>query len=63
MKNFVRALVLALVATGAIASIHSNSAVAQANLAPRASALPIPTCPPDDPSGCGMCRLNGNCAK
>jgi hypothetical protein len=63
MKNFVRALALALVATGAVASIHLNSASAQTTVAPRSSVLPIPTCPPDDPTGCGICKFNGSCTK
>ncbi len=63
MKNFVRVLALALVATGAVASIHTSGASAQATVSPRSSMLPIPTCPPDDPSGCGICQLSRHCSK
>jgi hypothetical protein len=60
MKNVVRALALALVATGAVASAHTTSATAKVSL-PRTGALPVPTCPPHDPTGCGVCQFNGNC--
>jgi hypothetical protein len=55
MKFFVRALVIALALTGAVATTHANasSAKAQANLS-KTSAFPVPTCPPDDPNGCGI---------
>jgi len=55
MKLFVRCLVIALALTGAVATTHANatSATAQANLS-KTSAMPIPSCPPDDPTDCGM---------
>ncbi len=56
MKHIVRAFVVALAITGAAAVSHT-SAVAQTSpnqlTAAKASAFPIPTCPPDDPNGCG----------
>ncbi len=53
MKNLVRAFVAALVLTGTFATAHSastGSAVTNAS----ASALPRPSCPPNDPNGCGI---------
>lgn len=56
MKIAIRAFVVALAITGFAAASHT-SAVAQTapNLvtAAKASAFPIPVCPPDDPTGCG----------
>ncbi len=56
MKIAIRAFVIALTLTGAAASAHI-SAVAQSSPSKvtmsKASAFPIPTCPPDDPTGCG----------
>ena len=59
MKNVVRALALALVATGAVASTMTASAAtsAKATLAPNPSALPVATCPPDDPNACGIGQM------
>ncbi len=63
MKNIVRALALALVATGAVASAHTTSASAKVNASSRTGALPVPTCPWNDPTGCGICQFNGSCGK
>ena len=60
MKLAIRAFVLALVATGAIASTHIARA-SQASISARTSFMPVPTCPPDDPKGCGICQFNGSC--
>ena len=56
MKFFVRTLVVALALTGAIASTHSaNASSASATaVSAKTSAFPVPTCPPDDPDGCGI---------
>ena len=55
MKILVRALVLALAITGAFASTHANASSATVQAVPaKTSAMPIPTCPPDDPDGCGI---------
>jgi hypothetical protein len=51
MKNLVRAFVLSLVVTGVYASAQINNA-AQPVLSAKVSALPIPSCPPNDPDGC-----------
>jgi hypothetical protein len=40
MKMIIRSLVIALAVTGAIAS--------------KTSAMPVPSCPPSDPNGCGI---------
>ena len=54
MKLMIRAFVVALVLTGAAASSHiSASAQSNKTVLAKSSALPIPTCPPDDPTGCG----------
>ena len=53
MKLIARIFALSLVVTGAVASTHiANSAKPTASA--RVSALPVPMCPPDDPTGCGM---------
>ena len=54
MKNLVRAFVAALVVTGAVASAHTATASTQAHLTPRASFMPIPACPPDGSTSCGL---------
>jgi hypothetical protein len=55
MKHIVRAFVVALVLTGAVATTQTSSASAQNKVtAARTSMLPVPTCPPDDPNTCGM---------
>ncbi len=59
MKLFVRSLVIALALTGAVASTQASSTSAKAQVTfSRASAMPIPTCPPGDPTACGI--LTGN---
>jgi hypothetical protein len=50
MKNIVRAFVVALVLTGAVASAHTKNTT----VAMKTGASPIPMCPPDDPNGCGI---------
>ncbi len=61
MKNIVRVLAVALFATGAVASAHTTSS--KITVSPRTGALPVPTCPWNDPTGCGVCQYNGNCLK
>ncbi len=57
MKHIIRAFVLALVLTGAVATTHTSSASAQNKVdVARVSMLPIPSCPPDDPNACGMAQ-------
>ena len=57
MKHLIRAFVAVLVLTGAVATTQTSSASAQNKVtAARASMLPIPMCPPDDPNGCGMAQ-------
>ncbi len=56
MKNIVRAFVLSLVVTGAFASSHiENSAT---SVSGKVSALPVPLCPPDGSTGCGICKAS-----
>ena len=55
MKVIVRSLVVALAVTGAIATTYSNASSAKATVKnSKTSAIPVPTCPPDDPNGCGI---------
>jgi hypothetical protein len=55
MKHLVRAVVVVLALTGAVASTQASSASAKNKvIAARVSMLPVPTCPPDDPNACGM---------
>ncbi|HXC94533.1 MAG TPA: hypothetical protein VNU92_02485 [Edaphobacter sp.] len=55
MKHIVRAFVVALVITGAVASTQTSSASTHNKVvAARTSMLPVPTCPPNDPNACGM---------
>jgi len=55
MKNIVRAFVVVLVLTGAVASTQTSSASTQnkATVA-KVNMLPIPSCAPDDPNACGI---------
>ena len=54
MKNLTLALVLALTFTGAAVSQNARGASAGTKIAGRTNALPIPTCPWNDPTGCGI---------
>jgi hypothetical protein len=57
MKHIVRAFVVALVLTGAVATTQTSSASTQNKVtAARTSMLPVPVCPPDDPNACGMAQ-------
>jgi hypothetical protein len=53
MKNIIRAFALSLVVTGAFASTHVNQSAEPVAHA-KASAFPIPVCPPGDPNGCNI---------
>jgi len=55
MKHLVRAVVVVLALTGAVASTQISSGSTQNKVtANRVSVVPVPTCPPDDPNACGM---------
>jgi hypothetical protein len=57
MKQLVRAFVVALVLTGAVASTQTSSASTQNKVTmAKVSMLPIPSCAPDDPNACGMAQ-------
>jgi hypothetical protein len=57
MKLAIRALVVVLALTGAVATTQTSSASAQNKIVTaRTSMLPVPMCPPDDPNGCGMAQ-------
>ena len=55
MKYIIRTVVVALALTGAVASTQIASASSQPKVtSAKTSAMPIPTCPPDDPNACGI---------
>ena len=56
MKTIVRAFVVALALTGFAASTQISPVAKSSNKVTLAkvSAVPVPTCPPDDPNACGM---------
>jgi hypothetical protein len=55
MKSIVRAVVVTLVLTGAVASTQISSASTSSKVSiARNSALPTPMCAPDDPNACGL---------
>ena len=57
MKSIIRTVVAALVVTGAFASTQISSASTSAKVTvARNSAMPVPTCAPDDPNACGIAR-------
>jgi hypothetical protein len=57
MKNLVRAFVVVIVLTGAVASTQTSSASTQNKVTvARTSMLPVPVCAPDDPNACGIAQ-------
>jgi hypothetical protein len=55
MKMIIRSLVIALAVTGAIATTSANGSTAKTTaIASKTSAMPVPSCPPSDPNGCGI---------
>jgi hypothetical protein len=55
MKLTIRAFVVVLALTGAAASTQIATASAQTKVsAAKTSAMPIPTCPLNDPNACGI---------
>ena len=57
MKYIVRAFVVVLALTGAVASTQVSSASTQSKVTvARNSALPTPMCAPDDPNACGIAQ-------
>lgn len=55
MKNVIRAFVVVLALTGAVASTQASSNSVQTKVsAAKVSAIPTPWCPPDDPNACGI---------
>jgi len=55
MKNIVRAFVVVLALTGAVASTQTSSASTSNKITiARVSVLPVPTCDPHAPSACGI---------
>jgi hypothetical protein len=55
MKQLIRAFVVVLALTGAVATTQTSYAFSQNKVvAARISCLPIPSCAPNDPNACGM---------
>ncbi len=56
MKIIVRAFVVVLALTGAIASTQTSSASARtiASSSTQSRLMPVPTCPPDGTTDCGI---------
>jgi hypothetical protein len=55
MKHVVRAFVVVLVLTGAVASTQTSSASTKTRMTTaRTSMLPVPSCAPNDPNACNM---------
>lgn len=55
MKTIIRAFVVVLALTGAAASTRTSAASAKTIASSvQSHALPIPTCPPDGTTTCGM---------
>jgi hypothetical protein len=55
MKHIIRAFVVVLVLTGAVATTQTSSASTQNKVTvAKVSMLPIPMCAPDDPNACGL---------
>jgi hypothetical protein len=54
MKIIVRSFVIVLALTGAIATTSNGSSAQAAVSAAKTSAMPVPRCPPNDPTGCGI---------
>lgn len=55
MKHIIRAFVVVLALTGAVATTQTSAASTQNKVtAARTSMLPVPMCPPNDPNACGM---------
>jgi hypothetical protein len=55
MKNLVRAFVIALTLTGAVASAHTRTSSSD-KIVVKTSSMPFPWCPPGVPDGCGINR-------
>jgi hypothetical protein len=57
MKLVIRACVVVLALTGAVATSQTSSSSTRNKVtAARTSMLPVPMCAPDDPNGCGMAQ-------
>ena len=55
MKTIIRAFVVVLALTGAVASTQISSASTQTKVtAAKTSAMPVPMCDPNDPNACGI---------
>ncbi len=59
MKNLIRAFALALVATGAVASLHATNSASTMTTTGKISSPPVPWCPPGGADGCGIGGSSG----
>jgi hypothetical protein len=61
MKNCIRAFVVVLALTGAAASTQTSAASAKtiASSSMQSSLMPVPTCPPDGTTDCGLGAAQG----
>ncbi len=62
MKNIVRAFVVVLALTGAVASTQTSASASARSIASssmQSNLMPVPTCPPDGTTDCGICKANG----
>jgi hypothetical protein len=59
MKTIIRSFVIALAITGAVATSYANNSSSKATVsAAKTSAMPVPSCPPNTPDGCGIFNNN-----
>ena len=54
MKNIVRAFVVALTLAGSVAYTQINASAQTKLSVARVNSMPMPCCPPNDPTACGM---------
>ena len=54
MKSIVRGFVVVLALTGSAAYTQINPAIAGKSIVTKTNTMPVPSCPLNDPKGCGM---------
>jgi hypothetical protein len=62
MKNIVRAFVVVLALTGAVAATQTSASASPRSIAAssmQSSLMPVPTCPPDGTTDCGITASKG----
>jgi len=65
MKNCIRAFVVVLAITGAAASTQTSAASSRtiASSSMQSGLMPVPTCPPDGTTDCGLGAAQGSKGK